>query len=131
MIWAHFARVEEITRGEAKIVSLSREQIIQSLEGGILAEMEVREGDVVEKGQVLLRIDPTRAKSSYREALSKVIGLKATITRLRSEAYKQPLVFDDIVQQDPAVIAQETRAYMARKRALEESVSALERSFDL
>ncbi|AZD35980.1 MULTISPECIES: HlyD family type I secretion periplasmic adaptor subunit [Pseudomonas] len=131
LIWAHFARVEEITRGEAKIVSLSREQIIQSLEGGILAEMEVREGDVVEKGQVLLRIDPTRAKSSYREALSKVIGLKATITRLRSEAYKQPLVFDDIVQQDPAVIAQETRAYVARKRALEESVNALERSYGL
>lgn len=131
LIWAHFARVEEITRGEAKIVSLSREQIIQSLEGGILAEMGVREGDVVEKGQVLLRIDPTRAQSSYREALSKVIGLKATITRLRSEAYKQPLVFDDIVKQEPDVVAQETRAYVARKRALEESVNALERSYGL
>ncbi|MHC8383990.1 HlyD family type I secretion periplasmic adaptor subunit [Pseudomonas sp. LB3P14] len=131
LIWAHFARVEEITRGEAKVISLSREQVIQSLEGGILAEMEVREGSVVEKGQVLLRIDPTRAQSSYREALSKVIGLKATITRLRSEAYQQPLEFDDIVKQDPEVIAQETRAYVARKRALDESVKALQRSYAL
>lgn len=131
LIWASFARVEEITQGEAKIISLSREQVIQSLEGGILAEMNVREGAVVEKGEVLLKIDPTRAQSSYREALSKVIGLKATITRLRSEAYQQPLEFDEMVKQDPAVIAQETRAYTARKRALDESVNALQRSYAL
>jgi adhesin transport system membrane fusion protein len=131
LVWAHFARVEEITRGDAKIISRSREQVIQSLEGGILSEMQVSAGDIVEKGQILLRIDPTRAQSSYREALSKVIGLKATITRLRSEAYRQPLEFDDIVKQDTAVISQETRAYVARKRALDESVSALERSYAL
>ncbi|MGN7738584.1 HlyD family type I secretion periplasmic adaptor subunit [Pseudomonas sp. 22526] len=131
LLWAAFARVEEITQGEAKVISLSREQVIQSLEGGILAEMNVREGAVVEKGEVLLKIDPTRAQSSYREALSKVIGLKATITRLRSEAYQQPLEFEEIVKQDPAVIAQETRAYTARKRALDESVSALQRSYAL
>jgi adhesin transport system membrane fusion protein len=131
LIWAHYARVEEITVGEAKIISKSREQVIQSLEGGILAQMNVREGDIVEKGQVLLQIDPVRAQASYREALSKVIGLKATIVRLRSEAYQQPLVFDEMVQQDPLVVAQETRAYKARKRALDESVAALERSYSL
>lgn len=131
VVWAYFARVEEITLGEAKIISLSREQVIQSLEGGILLEMNVREGAVVEKGQVLLKIDPTRAESSYREVLSKVIGLKASISRLRSEAYQQPLQFDEIVRQDPEVVAQETRAYESRKRALNDSVSALERSFAL
>lgn len=131
VVWAKFARVEEITQGEATIISLSREQVIQSLEGGILSEMNVREGSVVEKGAVLLKIDPTRAQSSYREAYSKVIGLRASITRLRSEAYQQPLVFDDMVMQDKAVVEQETRAYTARKRALNESVSALERSHGL
>lgn len=131
VVWASLARVEEITQGEAKIISRSREQVIQSLEGGILAEMNVREGAVVEKGDVLLRIDPTRAQSSYREALSKVIGLKASIARLRSEAYQQPLEFDEMVKQDPAVVAQETRAYTARKQALDESISALQRSYEL
>jgi len=131
LLWAYFARVEEITQGEAKIISMSREQVIQSLEGGILAEMSVREGDVVESGQVLLKIDPTRAQASYREALSKVIALKATIARLRAEAYQQPLAFDEQVRQDPAVVEQETRAYHARKRALEESVASLERSYAL
>ncbi len=132
LTWAHFARVEEITKGEAKIISKSREQIIQSLEGGILAEMNVREGEEVERGQVLLKIDPTRAQASYREALSKVVGLKATIARLRAEAYNQPLRFDDEqVQKDQTVIAQETKAYQARKRALDDSVSALQRSYEL
>ena len=131
VLWAHFARVEEITRGEAKIISMSREQIIQSLEGGILAEMNVSEGDIVDKGQVLLKIDPTRANASYRETLSKVIGLKATIARLHAEAYRQPLVFDEMINQDPKVVEQERQAYNARKRALDESIGALERSYSL
>ena len=131
LIWAYFARVEEITLGEAKIISKSREQVIQSLEGGILAEMNVREGDVVEKGQILLKIDPTRAQASYRETLSKVIGLKASITRLRAEAYQQPLEFDELVMTDPAVVQQEQQAYKARKNALDESIGALQRSYAL
>ncbi|WP_455846431.1 HlyD family type I secretion periplasmic adaptor subunit [Pantoea agglomerans] len=132
LTWAHFARVEEITKGEAKIISKSREQIIQSLEGGILAEMNVREGQEVERGQVLLKIDPTRAQASYREALSKVVGLKATIARLRAEAYNQPLVFTDPqVIKDTVVMEQETKAYQSRKRALDDSVNSLQRSYEL
>ncbi len=131
IIWASMARVEEITQGEAKVISRSREQVIQSLEGGILAEMSVREGDVVESGQVLLKIDPTRANASYREALTKVVGLKATLARLRAEAYGQPLVFDEQVKQFPEEVESETRAFNARRRALEESVSALDRSYAL
>ncbi|MBT2375763.1 HlyD family type I secretion periplasmic adaptor subunit [Pseudomonas fluorescens] len=131
LVWAYFARVEEITLGEAKIISKSREQIIQSLEGGILMDMHVREGDIVEKGQILLRIDPTRAEASYREALSKVVGLRASIIRLRAEAYQQPLEFGDLTKEDPAVVKQEIQAYTARKKALNESIAALERGYTL
>lgn len=131
LTWANFARVEEITKGEAKIVSRSHEQVIQSLEGGILATMEVHEGQEVKRGEVLLKIDPTRAQASYRETLNKVLGLKATIARLRAEAYGQPLVFDDQVKSDPAVVEQETKAYNARKQALHDAVGALQRSYEL
>lgn len=131
LTWAKFARVEEITKGDAKIISKSREQIIQSLEGGILAEMNVREGSVVNRGDVLLKIDPTRAQSSYREVFSKVQGLKATITRLRAESYGQPLVFDEEVQADPTLVEQETRAWKSRLSALNDSVRSLERSYAL
>ncbi|MHB2092639.1 HlyD family type I secretion periplasmic adaptor subunit [Pantoea dispersa] len=131
LTWANYARVEEITKGDGKVISRSREQVIQSLEGGILAEMNVREGTVVNRGDVLLKIDPTRAQSSYREALSKVIGLKGSIARLRAEAYAQPLMFDEQVQSDPAVVAQETKAYESRKRALNDSINSLQRSYAL
>ncbi|MFV0549177.1 MAG: HlyD family type I secretion periplasmic adaptor subunit [Limnobaculum xujianqingii] len=131
IVWAKFARVEEITLGEGRIIPASREQIIQSLEGGILEELNVREGDIVEKGQVLLKIDPTRAGAVYREGVSKVIGLKGTITRLRAEAYGTPLVFPADVMAVPSVVKDETQAYSARKQTLDESVKTLQTSLKL
>lgn len=125
LVWAAFARVEEVTVGTARIVSASREQLIQSLEGGILEDLEVKEGDEVQKGQVLLRIDATRADAVYGEALSKVIGLKATLARLRAEAFSAPLAFPPEVQAYPAIVRDETQAYQTRKRALDEAISGL------
>ncbi|MDN7860469.1 HlyD family type I secretion periplasmic adaptor subunit [Burkholderia cepacia] len=128
LVWAHFARVEEVTRGEATVVSQSREQSIQSLEGGIVRQIAVREGELVEKAQLLARIDPTRAESSYRELRSKALGLKATIARLRAEAYGVALAFPDDVKREPALVRQEMSAYEARRRVMEEGVGALSRS---
>lgn len=131
LVWAHFARVEEITRGDGKIIPASREQVIQSLEGGILEELNVREGDVVEKGQVLLKMDPTRAGSSYGESLSKVLGLKASIARLRAQSYDTPLVFPAEVMAVPSIVSDETKAYNAQLKTLNESVGALKTSLSL
>lgn len=128
LVWAHFARVEEVTRGEATVVSQSREQSIQSLEGGIVRQIVVREGERVEKAQLLARIDPTRAESSYRELRSKALGLKATIARLRAEAYGVALAFPDDVTREPALVRQERAAYEARRRVMEEGIAALSRS---
>lgn len=130
-VWAHFAKVEEITQGEGRVIPASREQIIQSLEGGILEEMNVHEGDVVERGQILLEIDATRAGASYREGLSKVQALKGAIARLRAEAYAQPLVFPADVQGVDSIVRDETQAYNARRQTLNESVGALNRSLQL
>ena len=92
-VWASSSRLEEITKGDARIIPSSREQVIQSLEGGILNEMMVREGDIVTAGQPLLRIDETKARSSYQEGYSKAISLKAAAARLRAESRGTPLVF--------------------------------------
>jgi membrane fusion protein, adhesin transport system len=132
LVWTRFAHVEEITRGEGTVVSRSGDQIIQSLEGGILASLDVREGDIVKQGQLLAKIDPTRAETSYREAWVKAVGLKATLARLRAEAYGTPLVFpDDVTQSAREQVEQETKAYAARKKALDEAVAALQKSYDL
>jgi adhesin transport system membrane fusion protein len=131
VVWAKFARVEEITQGQGKVIPASREQIIQSLEGGILADMHVKEGDVVQKGQLLLNIDPKRADSNYSEGLSKLIGLKGKVARLRAEAFHTALAFPPDVQADKLVVQSETMAYQARRRALEDSVASLQRSYSL
>ncbi|NDJ59254.1 HlyD family type I secretion periplasmic adaptor subunit [Enterobacteriaceae bacterium 4M9] len=131
LTWAHFAIVEEITQGEGKVIPASREQIIQSLEGGILEELNVKEGDVVEKGQVLLKIDPTRSNASFQEALSRVQGLEGTVARLRSEAYGTPLAFPDSIQGIDSIINDETQAWKSRQKTLNESVAALKHSQSL
>ncbi|SDI27161.1 membrane fusion protein, adhesin transport system [Pseudomonas delhiensis] len=131
LTWAHFARVEEITQGEGKIVSKSREQLISSLEGGIIDELLVREGDIVDKGQPLIKINPIRAESTYQEMRTKLVGLKTMMARLQAEAYQQPLRFPEELQAETLMIEQETNAYNARKQALEDSIRALQNSHDL
>ncbi|HAT6802697.1 TPA: HlyD family type I secretion periplasmic adaptor subunit [Citrobacter freundii] len=131
LAWAKLAVVEEVTVGDGVVVPASREQVIQSLEGGILEEMPVREGDIVEKGQLLARIDQTRAGASHREGMSKVLGLKGAVVRLRAEAFGTPLVFPDDVNGQPGIVRDETQAYEARKQALDESITALKRSLSL
>ncbi|MGX7005602.1 HlyD family type I secretion periplasmic adaptor subunit [Caballeronia sp. KNU42] len=131
LMWAKFARVEEITQGQGKVVPVMREQIIQSLEGGILADMHVKEGDVVEKGQLLLNIDPKRADSSYSEGHSKLIGLEAKVARLRAEANGTALVFPADVQKDKALVLSETQTYQSRRHSLDDTIASLQRSYGL
>ncbi|MFP5413911.1 MAG: HlyD family type I secretion periplasmic adaptor subunit [Gammaproteobacteria bacterium] len=86
LVWAYFATVDEFTRGEGRIVPSSEVQIVQNLEGGILAKRFVSEGDLVEKDQPLLQIDDTMVASSFRERSLKVAQLQAKVIRLRAES---------------------------------------------
>lgn len=131
VLWASQAELEEVTRGQGRIVPSSKEQVIQSLDPGILTELLVREGDAVEKGQLLLRIDPTRAEALYRELEAKAVALAATATRLRAEAYGGKLEFPDKVKAHPEVLRRETDVYKSRVRALDESIAGLERGIKL
>lgn len=85
VIWADQAVLDEVTRGQARVIPSSQVQLIQNLEGGILADVRVREGEVVEKGQVLLRIDNTRAQSDLADLRQQDLHLDAVIGRLEGE----------------------------------------------
>ena len=130
LLWAATFHLEEITRGTGKVIPSSREQIIQSLDSGVLAELLVREGDLVVKDQVLLRIDDARSGPVYREAREKWIALSAQAARLQAEAYGTPLQFPSHVQNRPAVIQRETQAYQIRKQALNEEMAAMRQSLE-
>lgn len=64
LVWAYFARLDEVSTGDGRVIPTSREQVIQSLEGGIVATLHVREDQVVEPGQILAQLDPTRSELS-------------------------------------------------------------------
>lgn len=131
LAWASVSKVDEVTLAEARVIPSSREQVISSLEGGVLAELLVHEGDLVEKGQPIVRLEPTRFESQYKEGISKQLSLKATRARARAEAYNLPLDFPPEVKQNALLVSNETKAYEARKRVLEESVFALRKSQEL
>jgi adhesin transport system membrane fusion protein len=129
--WASMTHVDEVTRGGGKVISNSGDQVIQSLEGGILAKLNVREGDQVEAGQVLLEIDATRANAAYKEGVNKMVALQASATRLRAEAYGRALAFPPELSRYPELVRNETLAYNSRRQALDQSVSELQRSMHL
>lgn len=129
--WAATSRVDEVTKGNAKVIASSGEQMIQSLEGGLLHHLYVREGDRVEPGQVLLEVDATRANAAYKEGMNKQWALQASLARLRAEAYGRPLIFPTELQGKTEFIRNETLAYNSRRQSLEQSLADVQRSLDL
>lgn len=128
LLWAASFQLDEITRGTGKVIPSSREQVIQSLDTGVLAEMLVHEGDAVVKGQVLLRIDDARTGPMFREAREKWLALSAQAARLQAEAYGMPLRFPVHVQSQTDIVKRETQAFRARRQALNEQMTAMQQS---
>ena len=126
--WSSVSKVDEVTVAEARVIPSSREQVISSLEGGVLADLLVQEGDMVQKGQPIVRLEPTRFESQYNEGKSKQLSLKAARARARAEANSLPLEFPPEVRAIANLVNNETRAYEARKRVLDESVTTLRKS---
>ena len=120
--WAALAKVDMITRGESRVVPVGREQVIASLEGGILRELKVREGEAVVAGQPLALMDPTRVEAQQGESRAKRLSLLATVARLQAEATGRPLKFMPELAAVPLVVQGETDSYSARQRALNDAV---------
>ncbi|WP_370645885.1 HlyD family type I secretion periplasmic adaptor subunit [Pseudacidovorax sp. NFM-22] len=123
LVWAAFAKLNEVTRGEGKVIPSRQVQQIQSLDGGIVSEILVREGQKVETGQVLLRIDPTRFNSSLAENKAQVFTLQARAARLEALASGKPFnVPEEVRKAIPDVVEQERVAYESRRAELDASV---------
>lgn len=113
--WAYFASIDEVVRGEGKVVPSQQVQIVQSLDGGIVEEILIRTGDQVEKGQVLLRIDPTRYSSSLGENHAEYLALLAKAARLEAIATDTPFVApEEALLEAPQVVEMERRVWENR-----------------
>ncbi len=128
LIWAYLALLDEVSTGTGKVVPTSQEQVIQSLEGGILAKLYVRQDDVVEPGKILAQLDPTVTEATVQESSAKYRAALASSARLTAEVNGSDLEFPDELDAFPSLQASETKLYEARKRSLKESLDWLAES---
>src|SRR5436305_1257122 len=111
LVWTWFAALDEVATGTGKVVPTSHEQVLQSLEGGILAKLHVRQDDIVKPGQVLAQLDPTQAGSTVEEGAAKYRAALAAQARLRAEVDGTPLRFPRELNGYPALKAEQQRLY--------------------
>ncbi|CAE6914764.1 HlyD family type I secretion periplasmic adaptor subunit [Ectopseudomonas khazarica] len=120
LVWAHFAVLEEVTTGQGKAIPSSKVQVIQNLEGGIVSEIFVREGQVVNKGDTLLRLDDTRFLSNQGETEADRLALIARIERLTAEAEgRAPALPEEVSRDAPQLAEDELALYRSRQQRLE------------
>jgi adhesin transport system membrane fusion protein len=126
-LWAHFAVVDEVTRADGKAIPSSRLQKIQNLEGGIVAELFVREGQLVEAGAPLVRLDGTRFASSVGESEADRQALLLRIERLEAEvAGREPVFPAELQQAVPVLSRGELALFVGRRQQLQDEVAGLE-----
>ncbi|MEQ6889487.1 HlyD family type I secretion periplasmic adaptor subunit [Halomonas sp. CS7] len=127
LVWAWLAPIDEVTRGTGRVIPSSQLQRVQSFDGGVVQEILVREGERVEAGELLMRIDPTRFLSSFRENRATAQSLQARAERLRALATGSPFTPSEALSEKaPAIVAQERALYASGLDKLSEEQSILE-----
>ncbi len=124
LLWAAVAQFDEVTRGEGKVIPSKQVQILQSIDGGLVSEILVREGDVVQADQLLIKIDETRFASSVKENRVQYLGLVARAARLKAMSDGKPFVPPpDVMQDSPEIVEQERQLYEAKRDEMNAAVS--------
>jgi membrane fusion protein, adhesin transport system len=131
LVWAWFATLDEVATGTGRVVPTSHEQVLQSLEGGILAKLHVHQDDIVKPGQILAQLDPTLAGSTVDESAAKYRAALAAQARLQAEVDGTPLRFPKELDGYPAIKAEQQRLYDARRRSLSASLGLIDESLAL
>lgn len=124
VLWAAVAQLDEVTRGEGKVIPSRQVQILQSIDGGLVSEILVAEGDVVQPEQLLIKIDETRFVSSVKENQAQYLGLLAKAARLRAIAEGKPFMPPpEVVKDAPGIVQQERQLYEDRNDELKAIIS--------
>ncbi|HBU9963762.1 TPA: HlyD family type I secretion periplasmic adaptor subunit [Citrobacter freundii] len=129
--WAGWFQLDEVTTGSGKVVPSSHEQVIQSLEGGIIHKLLVQEGDIVERGQQVAQLDRTKTESSVLESESRLNAALATASRLTAEVNGTELTFPAELDDDVDLVRQETALFTSRRESLEKGVAGLRQGMAL
>jgi adhesin transport system membrane fusion protein len=124
VLWAAVAQLDEVTRGEGKVIPSRQLQVLQCIDGGLVSEILVHEGDIVQANQLLIKIDETRFASSVKENQSQSLGLMARAARLKALSDGKPFIPPPEVAKDaPEIVQQELQLYEAKRDEMNASVS--------
>lgn len=124
ILWAAVAQLDEVTRGEGKVIPSRQLQVLQSIDGGLVSEISVREGDVVQANQLLIKIDETRFASSVKENQSQAVGLMAKAARLKALSDGKDFIPPpEAVKEAPEVVEQERQLFQAKRDEMNAAVS--------
>jgi adhesin transport system membrane fusion protein len=126
IVWAYFAQIDQVTRATGTVIASARTQDIQAVEGGVLTELLVKEGDDVIKGQLVVKLEEERAQAAVSNSASKIAALKAKLARLEAEIFERALVFPNDIQNYSEYIQNQTQLYNRRKQAINQDVSSLQ-----
>lgn len=126
IVWAYFATLEEVTRGDGRVIPSRQIQVVQAPDSGIVEAIFVREGDIVQEGQPLIEIDDTTFQSQLGEIRQRRWALMAKTARLEAEADQRPLGFPEMLAKAvPALILEEQNVYRDKKSSLDNELSVL------
>lgn len=124
--WASFATLDEVTRGEGRVIPSSQVQVVQNLEGGIVAELMIREGQIVAPGDILLRINNVKAASDLKGARQRYFALLGSIARLKAEINETGIEFpNEVLTEAKRVALDETALFNARQDSLQSELEIL------
>ncbi|MDN3453510.1 MULTISPECIES: HlyD family efflux transporter periplasmic adaptor subunit [unclassified Psychrobacter] len=127
IVWAYFAQIDQVTRATATVIASARTQDIQAVEGGVLTEVLVREGEEVVKGQLIATLEEERAQAAVANSSSKIAALKAKLSRLEAEIFEKPLKFPDGIKSYSEYVENQTQLYNRRRQAIDQDVSSLQK----
>ena len=117
--WAYFAVLDEVTTAQGKVIPSRKTQLVQNLEGGIVKQILVHEGQIVDQGQVLMRMNDVRFSSSYKEGELKELAMEIKIARLKAELNDKPFVVSEkYTEEFPDLVNSEKELYASKKREL-------------
>ena len=131
LIWAYFAKIDQVTRATATVIASARTQEIQASEGGVLSSILVKEGEDVKRGQLLLVLEEERAQAALANSATKVAALQAKVARLEAEILDRPLSFPESVQRYSEYIQNQTELYHRRRQAISQDIASLEQMLSL
>lgn len=127
-IWANYSELDTITRGQGAVIANSKTQSIQSFDGGVIENIHVKEGDTVQKNQILVTLEKIKIEAAFREQRSKVAALRAAKARLNAEIFGGQPKFDDDIKDYPQFKINQLKLLERKRSMIKEQIDALELS---